>query len=115
MENNSIITHILEAEYIKQCFDKEIFWIITFICPFCFDKIKKNGQPYKKAKNRKHTHGLGIEELEKGYMDGRISHCPHMKDYKVNIIEKTQRRYYEPPNSIKKKLFEEYLKSKIKN
>lgn len=31
---------------------------IKYTCPFCFDKYKKDGTPYKKAKNVEHCYGF---------------------------------------------------------
>ena len=69
-------------------------WTISFVCPFCFDKYRKNGEPYSKAINKIHTHGLGDEEKEKGYVDGRSSHCNKMFDYIIYICDDTKIVHY---------------------
>ena len=46
---------------------------IHYKCPFCFDKVKKDGTPYKNAKHKVHTHGSG-KNLE-NRVEYRISHC----------------------------------------
>ena len=65
-------------------------WTISFKCPFCFDNYKKNGEPYLRAKNHIHIHGLDDEELKRGYISGRSSHCNKMFDYIVYIDNSTK-------------------------
>ena len=51
---------------------------IKFDCPYCFNKYKKNGQPYKRTRNRVHTHGSN------GLLHNRIESRVHHHDYMRN-------------------------------
>lgn len=47
---------------------------VSYTCPFCYDKYKKNGEPYKRAKKLIHYHGNnGVRKL--GARFNRIIHC----------------------------------------
>ena len=46
---------------------------ITFECPFCWTKYKKNGEPYKTAKRETHYHGSGNEFHNR--TEHRSRHC----------------------------------------
>lgn len=83
------------ATSIQQC--REGNWLITFECPFCFSKYRKNNEPHKNAKNIDHTHGTDASEMEKGYISGRSSHCHKMEDYIVYIGSKTKVEPYTGP------------------
>ena len=68
--------------------------VIRFKCPLCWTKYKKNGQPYKSAKNRIHTHGSC------GELHNRTEHRVHhgfnplgksYEDVEILITDETER------------------------
>ena len=50
-------------------------------CPFCFSKYKKNGEPYKTARNLIHLHGSC------GDLSNRIEHRCHHSNNNKNKFE----------------------------
>ncbi len=68
---------------------------ITYECPYCYTKYKKNGQPYKKAKHRVHTHG-SCGELH-NRIEARIHHSGtddprNGQEVGISITDNTIRR-----------------------
>ena len=65
---------------------------ITFECPFCWSKYKKDGQPYKNAKKLIHTHGSCGEKHNRN--EYRIHHCfskIYDGEFKIIINDDTKR------------------------
>jgi len=49
---------------------------LVFTCPFCYNKWKKNGTPYKNGRtDTLHFHGDGGQDEDKNY-GTRSPHCP---------------------------------------
>jgi transposase-like protein len=69
--------------YIKKDFDFEVVASkinkiqFYYKCPYCFDKVKKDGTPYKNAKNKYHCHGSGGNLNNR--VEYRVSHCINSK------------------------------------
>lgn len=58
---------------------------ISFICPYCWSKYKKNGQPYMTAKRLIHYHGSNGNRANR--IENRISHCSkHIYNGMFDII-----------------------------
>lgn len=67
---------------------------IKFTCPHCFSKYKKNGEPYKRAKNRVHTHGSCGDLSNR--RETRIHHHDYMRnkfgeEVEIFITDQTKR------------------------
>lgn len=65
---------------------------LIFDCPFCLNKYKKDGTPFKNAKRVEHIHGA---EGFHNYSIGKAPHCsvfPKKCDYFIiYVTDKTQR------------------------
>lgn len=88
-------------------------WTITFKCLFCFDNYKKDGTPYKKSKNKEHSHGLGISEMKKGFVGDRCSHCDKLSYYRVYITQDTKKNYYKDKIIMYNTFSRQYVDNKI--
>ena len=66
---------------------------IKFECPFCYNKYKKDGTPYKRAKRLIHKHGSGGNL--KNRVEHRGAHCDYErnnKSFNIHITDKTIRK-----------------------
>lgn len=70
---------------------------ISFECPFCWSKYKKNGEPYKTAKRLRHIHGNELRTSENRVIT-RSPHCIRPNElngqFIINITEKTVRKWF---------------------
>lgn len=63
---------------------------IKFTCPHCFSKYKKNGEPYKRAKNLVHTHGSNNDLSNR--RETRVHHGKRYGDeVEILITDETKR------------------------
>jgi hypothetical protein len=69
--------------------------LIKFICPQCWSKYKKNGDPYKRAKRVMHIHGNETQSKNNRTTD-RGPHCivnnNDIDSFDIHITEKTIRK-----------------------
>jgi len=49
---------------------------VHYVCPFCFNRYKKNGEPYKRSKRHNHCHGSG--GVMSNRFETRAPHCNYM-------------------------------------
>ena len=66
IENEASLTHKVHAKWIN---DRQF----GFECPFCYNKYKKNGQPYANAKHIEHCHGSCGKTNNR--VERRVPHC----------------------------------------
>jgi hypothetical protein len=59
---------------------------LTFSCPFCYEKYKKNGDPYRNAKKLVHLHGNDyINYKTRNFKcEGRAPHCKRLEKNGLN-------------------------------
>tara|TARA_Y100001937_G_scaffold13635_1_gene18026 strand:- start:505 stop:759 length:255 start_codon:yes stop_codon:yes gene_type:complete len=62
---------------------------ITFECPYCWSKYKKNGDPYKTAKRVRHIHGNDTHSNE-NRTTTRTPHCLRIGEFNEFLIEITE-------------------------
>lgn len=48
---------------------------LFYVCPWCWTKYKKNGQPYPNAKRLIHTHGNAYKTMDNHDAGDRFLHC----------------------------------------
>lgn len=68
---------------------------IKYECPICYTKYKKNGEPYKRAKHKIHTHGNETRTLG-NRITTRTPHCdrnhnPYTRNVYIHITDATNR------------------------
>ena len=62
---------------------------ISFECPVCWSKYKKNGEPYKTAKRIRHIHGNDTgKDMDR--KTTRSPHCLRSGDFDEFLIEITE-------------------------
>ena len=64
-----------------------------FTCPFCYEKYKKNGEPYAKSKHLVHRHGSGGDK-DTNRLEHNGRHCrPEINklDFCIGITPSTVR------------------------
>lgn len=65
---------------------------ISFTCPFCYSKHKKDGTPYKNAKRLVHYHSSGFNTDNR--IEVREPHCYdniNQKEFVIYITDMTRR------------------------
>jgi hypothetical protein len=68
----------------------------SYTCPFCYTKYKKDGNPYKNAKNKFHYHGSGGELHNR--VEHRVPHCDtgrfpkQASEFRIHITDGTVRK-----------------------
>lgn len=63
----------IKAKYLKEyTYKGKSYYTVHYECPHCWEKYKKNGEPYKNSKRIMHHHG---EDTDKNQIIERCSHC----------------------------------------
>lgn len=62
----------------------------AYTCPYCWTKVKKDGKPYKNARNIQHIHGSCGDLSNR--TESRSSHCPIVSEnVEILITDSTKK------------------------